>query len=78
MGRPPSVTIDGSVDQGAKQLIRWISKVNVTNLNTGVDSVADIDKQLGELYADGFELFSTHYLGETPEGYGVLYILVKK
>lgn len=59
-----------------KQMIRNISRQNVTDLETGVDSVLDVDAELNEYYAKGYKLFDTHYLGEVPEAYMVMYILV--
>lgn len=59
-----------------KQLIRWISKTNVSRADAGFDSVQSIDAELTAYYELGYRLFASHYLGENPEGYGVLYVLV--
>lgn len=60
-----------------KNVIRYISKRGLTLPETSEWSVGDVDTYLSEWIAKGYRLFSTHYLGENPEGYGVLYVLVK-
>lgn len=60
-----------------KQLIRWISKTNITSPDMEYDRVQDIDLELSGLYKNGYTLFATHYLGQNPEAFGVLYILTK-
>ena len=60
------------------QLVRDISKKNYTNPETGEVSIAFVDENLNEWYAKGYKLFNTHYLGEIPEAFKVLYILVKE
>ncbi len=60
-----------------KQLIRWISKQNVTSPDMEFDRVQDIDTELAAYYDLGYKLFATHYLGQNPEAFGVLYILTK-
>ena len=37
-----------------------------------------VNMELSAWYAKGYRLFSTHFLGENPEGFGVLYILVRE
>lgn len=58
-----------------KQLMRWLSKTDITDVSQGFDRVQDIDAQLSDYYAQGYRLFATHYLGQNPEAFGVLYIL---
>jgi hypothetical protein len=38
----------------------------------------EVNLYLSEWFAKGYELFSTHYLGENPEAYIMLYVLVRK
>lgn len=66
------VTVGSSV----KNVVRWISKQNISNPDLGVWAVSEVDEYLNYLYTMGYHLFNTHYLGENPEGYGVLYVLV--
>ena len=61
-----------------KQVVRDISKRNYTDLETGEVSIEFVDNNLNEWYAQGYKLFNTHYLGENPEAFKVLYILVKE
>lgn len=58
-----------------KQLMRWISKNDTTDINQGFDRVQDVDIELGNYYVQGYRLFATHYIGQNPEAFGVLYIL---
>lgn len=60
-----------------KQVIRYISRTG-GDPQSGHYSVFDVDAYLSEWVEKGYELFNTHYLGENPEGFGVLYVLVKK
>lgn len=61
-----------------KQIIRWISQTGMTDFSTGAWNVAEIDRYVSEWLDQGWKLFNTHFLGTTPEGFGVLYILIKE
>lgn len=82
MARTVNTSIDENVDSLAekeiRQVVRWISKTNVSNAGAGFDSVEDVNKHLSNMLAEGFKLFNTHYLGENPESFGVLYVLVRE
>lgn len=58
-----------------KQIIRYISR-QYANPQEGHYSVAEVDAYVGSWIEQGYKLFNTHYLGENPEGFGVLYVLV--
>lgn len=58
-----------------KQIIRYISR-QYANPQEGHFSVAEVDAYVGSWIEQGYTLFNTHYLGENPEGFGVLYVLV--
>lgn len=60
-----------------KQIIRYISK-QYANPQEGHFSVAEVDAYVGSWVDQGYMLFNTHYIGEAPEGYGVLYVLVRQ
>lgn len=57
-----------------KQIVRYLAKTGHT-LEQAY-AVADVDYYLTEWIDKGYKLFNTHYLGENPEGFGVLYVLV--
>jgi len=57
-----------------KQIIRYISR-QAPDPQSGHFGVGEIDSYLSGWIGQGYELFNTHYLGENPEGFGVLYIL---
>lgn len=64
-----------------KQMVRKIYKAPVMTAEAkqqGYDTVYDVDSELDEWSKQGYALFNTHFLGNTPESYDVLYILVKK
>lgn len=61
-----------------KQVIRYISRQNLTDVNANVFSVWEVDEYLNQLNLQGYDLFETHYLGENPEGFGMLYVLKLK
>lgn len=58
-------------------MIRWISKTGMTVPGSYGD-VSVIDEQVSEWVNRGWRLFNTHYLGEAPEGFGILYVLVRE
>lgn len=61
-----------------KQIIRDIAKpTSMPNFDNGPWTVEMIDSYVGEWVDRGYDLVSTHYLGEIPEGYKVLYVLKK-
>jgi len=56
--------------------IRYISRKGEDTAD-GQRSVWTVDAELEQWIQKGFKLFNTHFLGENPEGFGVLYILVR-
>jgi len=69
------VLVDGLPN--VKQIIRYISK-QYANPMEGHYSVGEVDLYVSSWIDKGYKLFDTHYIGEVPEGYGVLYILVRQ
>ena len=59
-----------------KQIIRYISRT-AGDPQANHWSVQEIDAYLDAWYQQGYKLYNTHYLGENPEGFGVLYIMTK-
>ena len=57
-----------------KQIIRYISR-GTPDPQMEHYSVEEIDDYLSGWFSQGYELFNTHYIGENPYGFGVLYIL---
>lgn len=57
-------------------LIRYISRTGEDTAD-GQRSVWTVDAELEQWIQKGFKLFNTHFLGENPEAFGVLYILVR-
>jgi hypothetical protein len=45
--------------------------------NAGAVPREQIDRELSDWFAQGWKLFNTHYLGEMPEGFNILWILVR-
>lgn len=59
------------------QIIRVISK-GMEDTNAQAFSGATVDSHISVWLEQGYEMFNSHYLGMIPEGYLMLYILVKK
>jgi hypothetical protein len=60
------------------QMTRSISKQGRSIPETGEFPIATIDAHVAEWLKKGYELLTTHYLGENTEAYLMLYILVKR
>jgi hypothetical protein len=81
-GRPKKINETGTImaDENdmprVKQIIRYLSKQGRYG-QEGSWPVGDVDVYLSEFINLGYTLFDTHYMGEAPEGYGVLYVLVR-
>lgn len=56
-------------------IVRGISKINRQEANFFPS--AQVDAYVRSWLNEGFELADTHYLAESPEGYIMMYILVK-
>jgi len=60
-----------------KLVLRYLNKQNVTTA-TGSFSVEDVNVFVSQWLNKGYVLKNTHYVGENPDGYGVLFVLVKE
>lgn len=58
-------------------ILRYLSKTGAT-IPQGAFSISDTDAYVGEWLEKGYELMNTHFVDQNPEGFGVLYILVRK
>jgi hypothetical protein len=58
-------------------ILRYLSKTGAT-IPQGAFSIADTDAYIGEWLDKGYELFNTHFVDQNPEGFGLLYVLVRK
>jgi hypothetical protein len=61
-----------------KQLVRDISKKNITDLAVGQVAIQYVDDELSGWLQQGYKLVNTHFLGEVVEGFKMMYILVKE
>ena len=62
-----------------RHVVRGISKLGITVLpENGPEqyAVQDVEARLAEYYKQGYKLLETHYLGETPDVYMMLYVLI--
>lgn len=57
------------------QVIRTISKDN--SASAGSWRLEDIEEYLMQYLMNGWKLFSTHAMGELPEGYVFMWVLTK-
>lgn len=58
-------------------IVRYISKEGLTDPDSGVWGVHDINEYLSAYIDAGYEIVGTHYIGEAPEGYGMIYVLAR-
>lgn len=58
-------------------IIRTISRNNISNHGADLWTAAEVDDYLAGWFVDGWKLFNAYFLGEIPEGYKTLYILIK-
>ena len=58
-------------------ILRYLSKTGGT-IPQGAFSIADTDAYIGSWLDKGYELMNTHFVDQNPEGFGLLYILVRK
>lgn len=72
--KPSKITVDGLPD--VKQIVRYISK-GMPQPQASYYSVEEVDAYVDSWLKQGYSLFNTHYIGEVPEAFGVLYILVR-
>ena len=59
-----------------KQIVRYLSTSG--QYDEGAEPVWAVDQYLDAWYQQGYVLKDTHYMGQNPEGIGVLYVLVLK
>lgn len=64
------------MDKSIKHIIRGISKTG--GFSEEADPVQDIETYVSTFLNGGYKLFATHYLGETPEVFRILYVLVRE
>lgn len=61
-----------------RHVVRAISAMGVDDPNGRFFSANSVELTLAQYYADGYELFDTHFLGLEPDIYNVMYILKLK
>ena len=64
-------------DTKLKLVLRYLNKQNITTAS-GSFSVEDVNVFVSQWLNKGYTLKNTHYVGENPDGYGVLFVLVKE
>lgn len=58
-----------------QNVIRWINREGHFG-DGGSEPLNVVNAELDVYHQQGYVLQSTHYLGESPEAYGILYIFV--
>ena len=64
--------------QSMKTILRYINKQNLTNPDLNVWSIEEVDAYVGAWIEKGYRLVNAFYIGENPEGYGVMFLLAKE
>lgn len=62
---------------GVKHIFRTISENNAFS-DTGAIPASALESYIQTYLMNGWEILNTHFLGKVPEGYTVMYILVKQ
>ncbi len=60
-----------------RTVIRTISKQNYTDPTTDAWAVSDVNMHLTGFIQQGYRIAGTHYAGEMPEGYTMIYVLAR-
>lgn len=63
---------------GVKQILRIISTQNLSEYNSNVWRVDEVDEYLRTYLDQGFRLLSAHYAGRDEAGIWMFYVLVKE
>lgn len=58
------------------QVVRYISK-GASNPDAGYFSVSEVNEYISSYLERGYELKQAFYLGEVPEAFGMMYLLVR-
>ena len=78
MARKPTLSGDYEMTENVmkvKQLQRVIAK-DLSGMQHGALSIEQVDALLSSWFDKGYKLFNTHYIGESPDGYSMIYVLV--
>lgn len=59
-------------------VIRTISRANISNHEADLWTAAEADSYLSEWLNTGWKLSSSHFVGEIPEGYKMIYVLIRE
>lgn len=59
-------------------MIRWISRSNISAPDLSYQNYMEVDAEVGAWLLEGYKLINTHFLGENPEAFGVMFILAKQ
>ena len=70
MGKPEEVDLH--------TVVRVISKTNAMNPNASAFPSMQVDAYVASFLEQGYQLANTHYLGEIPEGFIMMYILLRQ
>ena len=86
-GRPRKITNENTIFKEnimfdpnlpkVHHILRYLSKTGAT-IPQGAFSIADTDAYIGEWLDKGYDLFATHYVEQNPEGFALLYVLIRK
>jgi hypothetical protein len=82
-GRPPKInTLDNKeiieMEYDVHHVIRVISGTGYEDAEAGYFNSATVDAYLKGFLEKGYKLFSVQFLEQIPEGYKILYVLVKQ
>lgn len=59
-------------------VVRFLSRLNRSNIMTGEISGEDLDALLSKWVTDGYIITQALHLGDNPEGHGLVFVLQKE
>jgi len=84
-GRPRKITDENTIlkeinvmETKVHVVVRFLSRMNRSNDKTGEISGADLDIWLTEWYEKGYRIVTSNYIGDAPEGHGILIVMQKE
>ena len=78
LGSKAPLPKEKSEDVDLHTIVRVISKTNAMNPNASAFPSVQVDAYVASFLEQGYDLINTHYLGEIPEGFIMMYILLRQ
>lgn len=80
----PKLGVEAPVSRGKEEdvdlhtVVRTISRTGAMTPNANAFPIVQVDAYVASFLEQGYQLVGTHYLGELPEGFIMMYILIRQ